>query len=91
MDRLLTVADLAAILGTTPRGIYLRRARNSQSVPPPLLIPGCSSLRWRRSDVEAWLAALPVQATGHKPPRNRASKTSELTGLLAGWEQCLGR
>ena len=74
MDKLLTVAELAAVLGTTPRGVYLRLARNSSSIPLPVIVPGSSSLRWRQSDVEAWLAALPVRATGHKPPRNRASR-----------------
>ncbi len=89
MDRLLKVAELATLLRTTPNGVYIRLKRCSQSVPAPLLIPGSTCLRWRQSDVEAWLAALPTRATGRKPPRRRACKTPALTGVLAGWEPYL--
>ena len=41
--------------------------------------------------VVAWLAALPVRASGRKQPRVPASKIPELTGALAGWEKYLGR
>ena len=34
-------------------------------------------------------ATLPVRASSHKPPRARASKTAEMTGVLAGWEKYL--
>ncbi|MDA8118693.1 MAG: hypothetical protein M0Z85_01280 [Gammaproteobacteria bacterium] len=53
MDKLLTTKDLAAVLGTTPRGVYLRLARNSSSAPAPVIVPGSATLRWRQSDVEA--------------------------------------
>ena len=90
MDKLLTVAELAAVLGTTPRGVYLRLARNSSSVPAPVTVPGSSSLCWRQSDVEAWLAALPTRAAGRRPPRNRTSQTPPLTGEAAVWEKYKG-
>ena len=86
MDRLRTVVELAALLGTTPNGVYMRLKRHSQSVPPPIQLPGSSSLRWRQPDVEVWLVALPVRTTGRKLPRARASKAPVLSGEAAIWE-----
>jgi predicted DNA-binding transcriptional regulator AlpA len=51
---LLTVADLARLLGLTPRGIYNRRHRRG-ALPPAT--PLGRTLRWRADDVERWLAA----------------------------------
>ena len=90
MDKLLNVAELAQVLCITPKAVYGRLKRCGQSLPAPLLIPGSTRLRWRQSDVEAWLAALPVRATGHKPPRNRTSQTPPLTGEAAIWEKYKG-
>ena len=87
MDRLLTVVELTAFLGTTPNGVYMRLKRHSQSVPPPIQLLGSSSLRWRQSDVEVWLAALPVRTSGRQPPRVRASKAPVLSGEAAIWEK----
>ena len=50
----------------------------------------CLSLCERQFDVEAWLAALPTRAAGHKPPRNRTSQTPPLTGEAAVWEKYKG-
>ena len=87
MDTLLNVAELAQVLGITPKAVYCRLHEGRQSVPTPLLIPGSSHLRWRQSDVEAWLAALPARAAGRKPPRSRASQSLPLTGEAAAWEK----
>jgi len=90
MGRLLTARDLATVLGTTPNGVYMRLTRHSQSVPAPLRLPGCSSLRWRQSDVEAWLAALPVRAAAKPRLRQYKDKTPPLTGEAAIWEKYKG-
>ena len=87
MDKLLSVAELAQVLGITPKAVYCRLHEGRQSVPAPLFIPGSSSLRWRQSDVEVWLAALPVRTAGCKPPRVRASKAPVLSGEAAIWEK----
>ena len=87
MEKLLTIDELATVLGVTVKGIRRRLERRSPSVPVPLFVPGSTRLRWRQSDVETWLAALPVRATGHKPPRNRTSQTPPLTGEAAIWEK----
>lgn len=50
---LLTAADLAALLRTTPKQIANMRARGQ--VPPPAKVPGLG-LRWSRAVIEAWLA-----------------------------------
>ncbi|MHB8345981.1 MAG: helix-turn-helix transcriptional regulator [Acidiferrobacterales bacterium] len=57
----------AEVLGLTPRAVRARLERCSTSIPPPVRLPGSSSLRWRQSDVEAWLAALPTRAVGPMP------------------------
>ena len=89
METLLTVAELARVLGVTPKAVYCRLYERRQSIPSPVSLPGCSSLRWRQSDVEAWLAALSTRTTRRQPPRARASKPVKLTGILADWEPYL--
>ena len=90
MDTLLNVAELAQVLGITPKAVYCRLHEGRQSVPTSLHIPGSTRLRWRQSDVEAWLAALPVRATGRKPPRSRTSRELPLTGEATIWEKYKG-
>ena len=90
MDKLLNVAELAQVLGITPKAVYCRLHEGRQSVPAPLFIPGSTRLRWRQSDVEAWLAVLPVRTTGRTPPRHRRGKAPTLVGEGAVWEKYRG-
>ena len=90
MDKLLNVAELAQVLGITPKAVYCRLHAGRQSVPTPLLIPGSSHLRWRQSDVEAWLAVLPTRTAGRTPPRHRRGKAPTLVGEAAVWEKYRG-
>ena len=53
---LLTLDELAAILGRSPETIRKDIRRNPDAVPPRLQLPGTRLLRWRASDVDAWLA-----------------------------------
>ena len=53
--RLLTLDDLAAILGRSPETIRRDLRRNPDAVPPRLQLPGTRLLRWRAADVEGWL------------------------------------
>lgn len=55
---LLSVGELAAMLGTTPRGIYNMRQRGQ--LPSPVKFPGLG-LRWSTVAVRGWLAAGGVQ------------------------------
>ncbi|MDO8905960.1 AlpA family transcriptional regulator [Hydrogenophaga sp.] len=54
---LLTLDQLASILGRSPETIRKDLVRNSGAVPPRLVIPGTRLLRWRAVDVERWLEA----------------------------------
>ena len=54
-ERLLTVHDLKAILGRSVETIQKDITRRPSAVPPRVLIPGTRLLRWRASDVQAWL------------------------------------
>lgn len=56
MDRLMTVSELAQVLGLSPKTVY---KRDPETLPPPRRVPGTKGPRWLESDVEAWLAALP--------------------------------
>ncbi len=56
-NSILDLADLAALLGRSPETIKKDIKRNRLAVPPRLHIPGTRLLRWRRVDVEAWLAS----------------------------------
>jgi len=55
-ERLLTIDDLKAILGRSVETIQKDITRRPSAVPPRVLIPGTRLLRWRASDVQAWLA-----------------------------------
>lgn len=61
-ERLLTVHDLKAILGRSVVTIQKDITRRPSAVPPRVLIPGTRLLRWRPSDVQAWLAKHVEQA-----------------------------
>lgn len=54
---LLDLNELASMLGRSPETIKKDMLRNHLAVPPRLHIPGTRLLRWRRVDVEAWLAS----------------------------------
>lgn len=53
---LLTLDDLAGLLGRCPETIRKDVVRNPDAVPPRVLIPGTRLLRWHTYDVDAWLA-----------------------------------
>lgn len=54
-QKLLTLEDLAQLLGRSPDTIKKDMRRNSQAVPPRLMLPHTRLLRWRACDVETWL------------------------------------
>ncbi|WP_371879538.1 helix-turn-helix transcriptional regulator [Nannocystis punicea] len=53
MEKLLTTVEVAELLGTTPGS--LRNARARGLAPRAIRLKGLG-LRWRQSDVEAWVA-----------------------------------
>jgi predicted DNA-binding transcriptional regulator AlpA len=59
---LLTVSEVGKLVSLSRATIYVNMREGT--FPRPVEIPGVRSSRWRRSDVEAWLAALQLQATG---------------------------
>lgn len=56
-DRLLTVQELANVLGYSVQTIRNRLCTRPHTLPPRVCLPG--ALRWRQSDVQAWIADLP--------------------------------
>ena len=56
-NSILDLADLADLLGRSPETIKKDIRRNRLAIPPRLHIPGTRLLRWRRADVDAWLAS----------------------------------
>lgn len=67
MEKLLTVKDLATLLGLAEKTIRWKACRTPEVLPPSVQIPGCRIIRFRESDVKAWLDNLTVtgQETGH--------------------------
>lgn len=60
----LDVLELAVILGKSPDTIRQNVRRRPWLVPPNIHIPQARMLRWRASDVEAWMAER-KQGSGH--------------------------
>lgn len=56
-NKLLDLNDLGIMLGRSPETIKKDIKRNRLAVPPRLHIPGTRLLRWRKIDVETWLAS----------------------------------
>lgn len=56
MLQLLTLNQLAQLLGRSPETIRKDIKRNPSAVPPRVVIPGGRQLRWRETDVHAWVA-----------------------------------
>lgn len=55
--QLISVTQLAALLGRSADALRKAIQRNPRSLPAPLSIPGSRQLRWRVVDVERWMAA----------------------------------
>lgn len=53
---LMTLNDLAELLGRSPQTIRKDIRRNPDAVPPRLVLPHTRLLRWRQCDVDAWLS-----------------------------------
>lgn len=54
--QLLTLAQVATLLGRRPETIRKDPTGNPLAVPPRVVIPGTRLLLWRAVDVEGWLA-----------------------------------
>lgn len=70
MTPLLTLDELAQILGRSTHTIKSDIRRNPAAVPPRLQLPGTKLLRWRGADVEEWLSS---HVVGRRPSRERAA------------------
>lgn len=74
-NRLLDIEALAPLLCLSPRTLRNRLSQNPASLPPRVRVPGVRGPRWRLSDVQDWLAALPTvagpQTTADPPPDRR--------------------
>lgn len=54
-EPILELKGLAVLMGRRPETIRKDLRRNPAAVPPRLIIEGTRLLRWRVSDVQAWL------------------------------------
>ena len=62
-EKLLNLDDVAQLLGRSPETIKKDMRRNPEAVPPRLILPHTRLLRWRQSDVGAWLSEFVQTAT----------------------------
>ena len=67
-DRLLRLEEVMAITGLGRSTIYRYLRRRSSSLPdfPQPLKVGVRAVRWRESEIRAWVASRP-RATGDRP------------------------
>lgn len=65
-ERLLTVEELGQVLGRSPETIKKDLRRNLDAVPPRMVLPNTRLLRWRASEVSAWLDGLARAREGVK-------------------------
>jgi predicted DNA-binding transcriptional regulator AlpA len=56
--RLLTIAQLAEVLGLSTATINNRLVNQPHTLPPRRVIPDCSSVRFSSTDVAAWIQKL---------------------------------
>jgi excisionase family DNA binding protein len=59
VEKLLTVEEAAALLSVRPRSVYemtSRRGRERREHPLPVIRLNAKCLRFRRQDLEAWVA-----------------------------------
>ena len=70
VERLLELGELAKLLGRSPETVRRDMRRNPMAVPPRLHLPGTRLLRWRPSDVRAWLD----ECAGHGNDKGGASR-----------------
>jgi len=65
---LLTLADLAAILHTTPGALHVRVHHNRDSIPPVIKIPGDRRYLFDSQAVQAWLRSHTQSSTREVRP-----------------------
>ena len=82
LEKLLTVDDLAKILGRSAGTIKNQHSQHPYKLPPVCRIPGAGRLLWRREDVDRWLQQHVVRLNDpvlspekRKPGRPRKSET----------------
>jgi len=66
LEPLLSISDVARLLGRSPQTLKRDLNRNPSAVPPRVALPGTRLLRWREVDVEQWIArhAVPEPVSG---------------------------
>ena len=55
MDRLLKQSEVLAAVGLSRMAVY--KLRKAGGFPEPVTTLGLGALRWRESDVQAWIAS----------------------------------
>ncbi|WP_296235753.1 helix-turn-helix transcriptional regulator [uncultured Pseudomonas sp.] len=88
LEKLLTINDLAEILGRTAGTIKNQHSKTPFKLPPVCRIPGAGRLLWRKEDVESWLQQhvaqhdIPIPTEKRKPGRPRKSLAVVSGGAL---------
>jgi len=73
MDEILTIEDLAAILGKQPKTLYNWKNRGI-SLPQQYQVPGMAGVRFLRTDVIAWIKQFAVPTEKPNAKRGRPRK-----------------
>jgi predicted DNA-binding transcriptional regulator AlpA len=77
---LLDVSDLAKILKTSRKSIYVRSSQNPGELPPRIKLPGSRVLRWHPQVVRRWLeeqAGITQPVEFSPPPKRRPGRPTK--------------
>lgn len=82
--RLLTVADLAALIGLKRQTIYNRLCECPESLPPATRIPTIRGPRWTIAAVREWQARLdPAKLDAPRRRSGRPTKAEEIARRIS--------
>jgi predicted DNA-binding transcriptional regulator AlpA len=83
---LLSAPEAAAMLGMGIRWFHEKRPE----LPLPVQLGPTSHVRWRRADLEAYVASLAPAPAHEEPPELRAGKLKKAATEAAGAKPCAG-
>lgn len=81
-NRILDIAELAPLLCLSPRTLRNKLCAEPNNLPPRVKVPGTRGPRWRLSDVQQWMDALPLSddvTLTDVPPARRGRRRKMLS------------
>lgn len=71
---LIDIAGIARLLGRSPKTVAVDCSRRPDTLPPRFYMPGTKAIKWRVSDVRAWMEKIAEQQAEERLRRLRQAK-----------------